>query len=140
MLTFSYIYEESETTDPFTRVKRPLRFSTPDYFIVNYRHEIEGTNFTYGFNAHRRSGRLRQDVSLYEVANFEIHLGEAFLEYNITPNVRLRLAGAHFLNEDGRVFRKMFYDGHIVDGVVKRIDIQDWTIEPDYVFSVQATF
>lgn len=140
VLTFAYTYEDSETTDPFTGLKRRLRFSTSDYFRVNYRHDVAGTNFSYGFNAHRRSGRLRQDVSLYEVTDFLPHLGEMFVEYNFTPNVRLRFAGAHFWNDDWRVFRKTFYDGHIADGNIKRIEIQDWTIDPDYVLSIQATF
>jgi len=140
VLTFSYTYEDSETTDPFTGEKRRLRFSTPDYFQVNFRHDVEGTNFAYGFNAHRRSGRIRQDVSLYEDTDFEIHLGSAFVEYNFTPNLRVRFAGAHFLNDDGRVFDKIFYEGNIADGVIRRIDVQDWRIDPDYVLSLQATF
>ena len=140
VLTLSYTYEDSETTDPFTGEKRKLRFTTPDYFQVNFRHDVEGTNIAYGFNAHRRSGRLRQDVSLFEVTDFEIHLGTAFVEYNVTPNVKVRFAGAHFLNEDGRIFDKTFYEGNIADGVVRRIDVQDWTIDPDYVLSLQATF
>ena len=133
-------YEDSETTDPFTGEKRRLRFSTPDYFQVNFRHDVEGTNFAYGFNAHRRSGRIRQDISLYEDTDFEIHLGSAFVEYNFTPNLRVRFAGAHFLNDDGRVFDKIFYEGNIADGVIRRIDVQDWRIDPDYVLSLQATF
>ncbi|HJN94477.1 MAG TPA: TonB-dependent receptor [Gammaproteobacteria bacterium] len=140
VLTFSYTYEDSETTDPFTGQKRRLRNSTPDYFRVNFRHDVEDTNFAYGLNAHRRSGRLRQDVSLFEVTDFEIHLGTAFVEYNVSPNVRFRFAAAHFLNEDGRIFDKTFYEGNIADGVIKRIDIQDWRIDPDYVLSLQATF
>ncbi|MDA1373087.1 MAG: TonB-dependent receptor [Proteobacteria bacterium] len=140
VLTLSYTYEDSETTDPFTGEKRKLRFTTPDYFQVNFRHDVEGTDFAYGFNAHRRSGRLRQDVSLFEVTDFEIHLGTAFVEYNVTPNVKIRFAGAHFLNEDGRIFDKTFYEGNIADGVVRRVDVQDWTIDPDYVLSLQATF
>ena len=140
VLTLSYTYEDSETTDPFTGEKRKLRFTTPDYFQVNFRHDVEGTGFAYGFNAHRRSGRLRQDVSLFEVTDFEIHLGTAFVEYNVTPNVKIRFAGAHFLNEDGRIFDKTFYEGNIADGVVRRVDVQDWTIDPDYVLSLQATF
>ena len=140
VLTFSYTYEDSETTDPFTGEKRRLRFSTPDYFQVNFRHDVEGTNFAYGFNAHRRSSRIRQDVSLYEDTDFEIHLGSAFVEYNFTPNLRVRFAGAHFLNDDGRVFDKIFYEGNIADGVIRRIDVQDWRIDPDYVLSLQATF
>jgi hypothetical protein len=117
--------------DPFTGEKRRLRFSTPDYFQISYRHDVEGTNFAYGFNAHRRSGRLRQDVSLFEVTDFDIHLGTAFIEYNFTPSVKLRFAGAHFLNDDGR---------NIADDVINRIDFQDWRIDPDYVLSLQATF
>ena len=140
LLTFSYTYEDSETTDPFTGEKRRLRFSTPDYFQVNFRHDVEGTNFAYGFNAHRRSGRIRQDISLYEDTDFEIHLGSAFVEYNFTPNLRVRFAGVHFLNDDGRVFDKIFYEGNIADGVIRRIDVQDWRIDPDYVLSLQATF
>jgi len=140
VLTFAYTYEESEVADPFTGEKRRLRFSTPDYFQISYRHDVEGTNFAYGFNAHRRSGRLRQDVSLFEVTDFDIHLGTAFIEYNFTPSVKLRFAGAHFLNDDGRTFDKIFYDGNIADDVINRIDFQDWRIDPDYVLSLQATF
>jgi len=140
VLTFSYTHEESEINDPFTGAKRRLRFSTPDYFQISYRHDVEGTNLAYGFNAHRRSGWLRQDVSLFEVTDFEIHLGTAFVEYNFTPSVKVRFAGAHFLNDDGRTFNKTFYDGNIADGVINRIDFQDWRIHPDYVLSLQATF
>jgi outer membrane receptor protein involved in Fe transport len=140
VLTFSYTFEDSETKDPFTHEKRRIRYSTPDYFQISFRHDVEGTDFAYGFNAHRRSHRMRQDVSLFESTNFDIHLGSAFVEYNFTSNVKVRFAGAHFLNDDGRVFDKTFYDGNIVDGVIKRIDVQDWKIDPDYVLSLQATF
>ena len=140
VLTFSYTFEDSEATDPFTGQKRRMRFSTPDYFQVSFRHDVEGTDFAYGFNAHRRSHRMRQDVSLFEATNFDIHLGSAFVEYNFTPNMKLRFAGAHFLNEDGRVFDKTYYDGNIANGVINRFDVQDWTIDPDYVLSLQATF
>ena len=140
VLTLSYTHEDTEVTDPFTGMKRPTRFSTSDYFRVNFRHDVEGTNFSYGVRAHRRAQRLRQDVSLYEGTDFLPHLDEMFIEYNVTPNIRLRLAGSHFWNRDWRVFEKAFYEGHVSDGVVKRYDIQDWIIDPDYTFSVQATF
>ena len=140
VLTFSYTFEDSETTDPFTGKKRRLHYSTPDYFQVSFRHDVEGTGLAYGFNAHRRSGRLRQDVSFFEESDFDIHLSTAFIEYNFTPNVKLRFAGAHFLNEDGRKFDKTFYKGNIANGVIKRIEVQGWTIDPDYVLSLQATF
>ena len=140
VLTVSYTYEDSETTDPFTGAKRPSRNSTPHYVRVSFRHDLENTNFAYGFSAHRRSGRLRQDVSLYEITDYEIHLSSAFAEYNVSSDIRVRFEAAHFLNEDGRTFDKTFYDGNIADDVIRRIDIQDNRVIPDFVLSLQATF
>ena len=140
VLTFSYTYGESETTDPFTGEKRPIRRSTPHYIRVSFRHDVENTNFAYGFSTHRRSGQERQDVSLYEITDYEIHLSSAFAEYNFSSNIRVRFEAAHFLNEDGRTFDKTFYDGNIADGVIRRVDIQDSRVIPDYVLSLQVTF
>ena len=131
---------KTETTDPFTGEKRVMRNSTPHFVRVGFRHDVENTNFAYGFSAHRRSGTERQDVSLYEVADFETHLSNAFAEYNFTPNIKVRFEAAHFLNGDGRTFDKTFYDGNIANGVIKRIDFQNNTVLPDYALSLQATF
>jgi len=109
VLTLSYTYEDSEVTDPFTSQKRAMRFSTPHNIRMSFRHDVENTNFAYGISAHRRSGWVRQDVSLVEITDFEIHLSSAFAEYNFTPNLRFRFEAAHFLNEDGRTFDKTFY-------------------------------
>lgn len=140
VLTLTYINEESELSDPFTGEKRPMRRSTPDNIRMSFRHDVENTNFAYGVAAHRRSGWIRQDVSLVEVTDFEIHLSSAFAEYSFTPTMRVRFEAAHFLNEDGRTFDKTFYDGNIADGVIRRIDFQDSRVVPDYVLSLQATF
>jgi outer membrane receptor for ferrienterochelin and colicins len=141
VLTVSYTYEKSETTDPFTGEKRPISKSNPHLVRVSFRHDVESTNFAYGFSTHSRSGdRERQDVSLYEVTEFEVHLSFVYAEYNFTPNVRMRFQAAHFLNYDGRTFDKTFYDGHIANDVIDRIELQDSRVDPDYVLSLQATF
>lgn len=140
VLTVSYTYEDSETTDPFTGEKRRIKNSTPHYVRVNYRHDVENTNFAYGINAHRRTYRERQDVSLYELTKFKTHLGYIFAEYNFTQNMKMRFQAAHNLNYDGRTFDKTIYDGNIANDVVERIDFQDSKVDPDYVLSLQATF
>lgn len=140
VLTISYTYDDNEVTDPFTGEKRRLKHSTPHYIRLNYRHDVENTNFAYGINAHRRTYRERYDVSLYEISKLKTHLGYVFAEYNFTENVKMRFQAAHNLNEDGRTFDKTFYDGHVANDVVERIDYQYWTVAPDYVLSLQATF
>jgi len=140
VLTFSYTYDDNEVTDPFTGEKRRIRNSTPHYFRVNYRHDVENTNFAYGIVAHRRTFRERQDVSLYELSKLQAHLDYVFAEYNFTENVKMRFQAAHNMNRDARTFDKTIYDGNIANGVVERIDHQYFIVVPDYVLSVQATF
>jgi len=140
VLTISYTYEDSETTDPFTGQKRTTHNSTPHYFSVRFCHDLEGIAFAYGSRGHRRSGRQRQDVSLHEVADFEVHLSTAFAEYNFTSNLKVRFEASHFLNQDGRTFNKTFYNGNIANDVVRRIDLQDNRVNSDVVLSLQATF
>ena len=107
---------------------------------MNYRHDVENTNFAYGVVAHRRTYRERQDVSLYELSKLQAHLDYVFAEYSFTENVKLRFQAAHNLNRDARTFDKTFYDGNIANGVVERIDHQYWIVVPDYFVSLQATF
>jgi len=140
LLTFSYTYDDNEVTDPFTGEKRRIKNSTPHYFRVNYRHDLENTDFAYGIVMHRRTYRERQDVSLYELTRLEAHLDYVFAEYNFTENVKMRFQAAHNMNRDARTRDKTFYDGNIANGVVKRIDYQYWIVVPDYVLSLQATF
>ncbi len=140
VLTLSYTYDDNEVTDPFTGEKRRIKGSTPHYFQVNYRHDVENTNFAYGIAAHRRTYRERQDVSLYELSKLQTHLNYIFAEYNFTENVKMRFQAAHILNQDGRTFDKTIYDGNIANGVVERIDYQYFIVLPDYVLSLQATF
>jgi hypothetical protein len=140
VLTLSYTYDDNEVTDPFTGEKRRIKNSTPHYFRVNYRHDVENTNFAYGLVMHRRTYRERQDVSLYEISKLQAHLDYVFAEYGFTENVKMRFQAAHNLNRDGRTFDRTIYDGNIANGVVDRIEHRYFIVVPDYVLSLQATF
>ena len=140
VLTFSYTYDDNEVTDPFTGEKRRIKNSTPHYFRLNYRHDLETTNFAYGLVMHRRTYRERYDVSLYEKTTLQAHLDYVFVEYGFTDNVKMRFQAAHNLNRDGRTFERTIYDGNIADGNVDRIEHRYWIVVPDYVLSLQATF
>ncbi|MBT6208837.1 MAG: TonB-dependent receptor [Woeseia sp.] len=138
VLTISYRYRGSDTTDPFTGENRTIHNTTPHFIIFNFRHDIENSNVAYGFNAHRRSGRERQDVSLYEVTDFGSHVS-IFAEYNFSANMKARIE-TNRIYGDSRNLDKTFYVGNIADGVVKRVDFQSIKRNPDYFFSLQSTF
>ena len=107
---------------------------------MNYRHDVQNTNFAYGVVAHRRTYRERQDVSLYVLSELQTDLDYIFAEYNFTENVKVHFQAAHLLNEGGRTFDRTIYDGNIANGVVERIEDQYFRVVPDYVLSLQATF
>ena len=138
VLTVSYMYRDSEVTDPFTGEERTTRNETPHFINFNFRHDVEDSKVAYGFNAHRRSGRQRQDVSLREITNFSTHVS-IFAEYNFSANMKAR-AEANHVYGDARSFDKTFYAGHIADDVVRRVDFQDQKSNSDFFFSLQTTF
>jgi len=139
VITFTYRYKDTETTDPFTGEKRDLRNTTPNFFDLQFRHDVENTDFAWGFSSHRHKGlRKRQDVSLREVTEFTTHVS-AFAEYNFTPTMKARIEANHF-TDDKRNIDKTFYDGNIANDVVRRFDVQEDYYRPDYLISLQATF
>ena len=138
VLTLQYDYENTRTTDPFTGEARLISGRTPHFWNLDFRHDVGGTNFTYGFNGHRRTITRRQDVSLREVQRFKRHV-EAYAEYNLTPKMKLRFTAHRFLG-DARTADKIFFVGNITDGVVDRIDFQTNTVKTEYDLRFQATF
>lgn len=138
VLTITYNYVDSETTDPFTGEKRPIRNETPHFLNIDFRHDIENSNFAYGFSTHRRSGRERQDVFLREETSFKFHVF-AFVEYNFNARMKIRF-DARYLNNDERSFDKTFYVGNIADNIVDRVDFQRYKAGSDFYLSLQATF
>lgn len=138
VLTVRYEYENTRATDPFTGEVRLIRRSSPHFFDVDFRHDIGGSRFTYGFNGHRRTIIRRQDISLREVVRFKRHV-EAYGEYNLTPKMKIRFTAHRFLG-DARTFEKTFFVGNIADGVVERIDFQDNSIRTEYQLRFQGTW
>ena len=138
VLTITYEYQDTETTDPFTGERRQILNETPHFVNIDFRHDVENSNFAYGFSSHRRSGRQRQDVSLREVTDFQPHVF-AFIEYNFRTNMKARFDASH-LNNDERSFDKTFFDGNIAGNIVDRIDFQRYKANSDFLLSLQATF
>ena len=139
VLTFTYQYKNTETTDPFTGETRQIKNNNPHRFQIDYRHDLENTKIAWGWSAHRNSGlRLRQDVALRETTVYTNHLS-IFGEYNFTPAIKAR-AEANHVHGDQRTFDKTFYQGHIANNVIRRIDVQRDNYSPDFLLSLQATF
>jgi hypothetical protein len=114
--------------------------STPDhYYQLDFRHDIPGYGIVYGLNAHYRSEMFRQDITLYEIRRNYIHIGEIFIEYSLSDNVRLRFDVRNPL-QDKKRYDKTFYIDDIVDDVIDRVEYRRSDILPTYTLKLQATF
>lgn len=138
VLTLNYDYRNTETTDPFTGERRPIRRRTPHFFNIDFRHDIGGSKFSYGFDGHRRTITRRTDVNIREVTRFKRHVG-AFGEYNLTPATKIRFTATRFLG-DQRTATRTFFTGNIADDMVSRIERQIFNIKTIYELRFQGTF
>ena len=139
VLTFTYGYKDAETIDPFTGGARQIKNNNPHRWVLQYRHDVENTKLSWGWNAHRNSGlRLRQDVSLRETTVYTNHLS-IFSEFNFTTTMKARFEANH-VHGDERTFDKTFYNGNIANNEIRRIDVQHDTYTTDFLLSLQATF
>jgi len=138
LLTLTYKYNDSEATDPFTGRKRIVRFTTPHYWNVDFRHDMPEWDLAWGASAHKRSRMERHDIAVQETALFKRHVF-AFVEYAISSNIKIRIDANHFLR-DIKMHRRTYYDGHIADGNIERIDDQVRKANVDYMIKLQASF
>ncbi len=138
VLTLEYEFQNTRVTDPFTGEARQIKRSSPHFWNFDFRHDIGNSKFTYGLSGHRRTITRRQDVSLREVTRYKRHV-EAYGEYNLTKNTKLRFTAHRFLG-DARNLDKTFYVGNIADDIIDRIDFQASSIKTQYDLRFQGTF
>ncbi len=123
VLTMNYSYKNSKTIDPFTGLERVLRRSPAHFWSVNYQHDVFDWDFTYGFNYQKRSVVYRYDVNL-ESQNRSNHRLSLFTEYRFSRNMKLRFDLQQIFN-GVQTYEATYYDGHILNGIIDRIEVQD---------------
>jgi len=138
LVTTTYRFRDSETTDPFTGNKRPMKHSSKHFWNFDYRHDVTKYDLSYGFNFHKRSPMYRNDISLFEERTFKYHF-KLFVDYFISPSVKLQMAYNHPLR-DRKLWNKTFYEGHISDGIIDYLEKRIEHAEPDIIINLQMAF
>lgn len=50
IITAKYVFRETETTDPFLMVERPIEYIQKHEWLVNFQHDLTKTGTSYGFS------------------------------------------------------------------------------------------
>ncbi len=138
LVSTSYKYLDSDTTDPFTGEKRPIKYRQTHFMTLDFQHDLIQQNISYGFNIHRRSPMYRTDISLYEVRSFKYHF-KLFADYLINSKLKLHFAYNYPLN-DRKLWNKTIYDGHIADNNIEQIEKRIEYAEKKFAINMQMAF
>ncbi len=138
LISTTYKYLDSDTTDPFTGEKRPIKQTQTHFMSLDFRHDLVQHNISYGINVHRRSPMYRTDISIYEVRSFKYHFN-LFADYLINPNLKLHFAYHYPLN-DRKLWNKTIYDGYITDNIIDQIEKRTEYAERKFKISLQMAF
>ena len=138
-MTFTYRRRDTEMIDPFLNVPKPINGVPEERFEMDFRHDLKDLGIVYGFDLNKRTQRIRQNRTLTEIRSNILDVDEAFIEYSISPETKLRFEIWRPFKDRER-YDRTFYDGDIADGVVDRIEYRQRELRPVYMLKIQSIF
>ncbi len=142
LLTVGLGAQDSEVTDPFTRVQRRLRWSERWRGRLNFRHDVTRWNLSYGFgywnSDNQGGGRAQIDIADIERELRDHGLG-LFLETKAFDGVTFRF-DARDANDPARCRDRIRFAGLTADGIVDEVENRCWRDGPNYSLKAQYTF
>lgn len=136
VLSASYLWQDSEVTDPFTGNKRKVN-DLQDYgWTLGFRHDLGAGNFSYGMDVAGEGPSKYHDIDLTDDASSQVEL-EVFLEAKIWKDLVLRIEGSELT---GSKYSRYRTRGIIPEGVVHRTERFDELVTRGINISLRGKF
>ena len=139
IVSVTYRYRDTETTDPFLQEARRLNGTPRHSIVVDFRHELRELNLAYGIDGHWRDNMNRQDITISEIRKNNIHISRVYLEYNFSSDTRLR-AEIRQAFGDKKFYDRTFYTDNIINQDISLIENRATEVEPTYALKLQTSF
>ena len=134
-----YRYQDSETTDPFTGEKRPMKWKPQHRYVVKFRHDVPEIKLNYTLNVEWFSERYRYDITYRDYNRSLTPRVNATAQYRLTDSL-LVWANARLLLDDQTRRERERYDGNIADGVLLRTELRDQWRRSSFVVGLRGQF
>lgn len=138
LISASYTWRDSEMTDPFTGEKTPIERTAQNLWDlkINQNEVLPGLSFSaslsnktpYIFNYYSYRGKLTSDLTL-----------NAYVDYKINEQFKLRLSGEELLNQKYTVYKDR-YQGNVATTDFLRHEARENEFSPEIALTLTGQF
>jgi len=135
----TYNWQDSETTDPFTGEKRPMRWKPQNRYSIRFRHDIAAWKINYTIDVDWWGERQQHDITfrdLNDSLNPNINAG---IQYRLTDNLILWFDSRFVIDSHHQRVRERFL-GNIADNNPLRTEIRDQYRRSEYILGLRGQF
>jgi hypothetical protein len=138
LLESSLKVTDSEATDPFTHESRAINDTAPWEWELNFRHDTQWKNLSYGVSTWQRGDVEQFDRDFRQRSRIKPDL-ELFVEMQPMRNLTLRLELEEVLRSESERERLQFV-GNRGDGLLERSELRTTRPLRELTFSVRGVF
>ena len=134
-----YRYQDTETTDPFTGLARPMKWKPEHVYTVKYRHDVPDWRINYTVDVRWFGERYRSDITYTDFSDSLTPTFGATMQYRLTDTLLL-WADARYLFDEHHQRIRHRYDGNIADGQLLRTEVRDQYRRNTYIVGLRGQF
>ena len=134
-----YRYQDSETTDPFTGLKRPMKWKPDHRYVLKFRHDVTDWRLNYTVDVEWFGERYRTDITYRDYSDSLTPRVGASAQYRLTDSLML-WADARFLFDEHHYRIRERYAGNIADSELLRTEIRDQYRYSTFIVGLRGQF
>jgi hypothetical protein len=139
VIDMSYGWLDSETTDPFTGRKRPMRFKPQNRYSIKFRHDVTDWKLNYTVDIDWFGERFRNEITYVDRNNTLEPRVHTTAQYRLTDTLLLWLDARFILDDHTRRVRQR-YSGNIGDGILLRTEVREQYKRSSFIIGLRGQF
>jgi len=139
VLDASYTFQDSETTDPFTGVKREMSDKRDREYSINFRHDVAAWRLNYNIEVEWNGDQTENDILFRQTStsvNPRVHVG---MQYRLTDRMILWFDTRILFDGHSRRIRDR-YDGSVADGDLLRTEVRNQYFRREHILGLRGQF
>lgn len=134
-----YRFQDSETTDPFTGEKRPMKWKPQHRILVKFRHDVTAWKLNYTVDLEWFSERFRSDITYRDRNRSLTPRLNASAQYRLTDSLMLWADARYILDDQTKRVRDR-YDGNIGGDILLRTEVRDQWKRSAFIIGLRGQF